>query len=413
MLASEKMSIKRKLYWGLNEPEGSFGKMRPELEQAMKKSILGLGMAAALALAAYGAVSYGYWPFKGAVAQAPTQKNAPRVVPVEIATATKKRVPVRIELLGTVTPMASVAVKTRIDSEITEVHFRDGATVKQGELLFTMDNRAIEAQIRQAEGQLARDKAQLEGAMRDQRRYSDLVDKGATPVTNLDNAKTQVGIYTAAIKADEGMIENLKVQLTYTTIRAPITGRISMAAVKVGNFVRQADPIPLATLIQSAPVYVTFALPQRSLPDLRQALNNETAVIEALAPGDPRRAQGHVTMIENTVDPVTGTVPVRATMSNDDEMLWPGTLVTVQLNFRDEEAVVVPPSAVQVSQTGSFVFVVTNGVANVRPVKVARVIDAQAVIESGLEGGEQVVTVGHLQITEGSRVSARQSKAGS
>jgi len=379
----------------------------------MAKWTVGLGVTAALALAAYGAATYGYWPFHGAVAQAPSQKNAPRVVPVEVAKAEKKRVPVRIELLGTVTPMASVAVKTRIDSEITEVHFRDGATVKQGELLFTMDNRAIEAQIRQAEGQLARDKAQLEGAMRDQRRYSDLVEKGATPVTNLDNAKTQVGIYTAAIKADEGMIENLKVQLTFTTIRAQITGRISMAAVKVGNFARQADLTPLATIVQSAPVYVTFALPQRSLPDLRQALTNETAMIEAVAPGDPRRAQGHVTMIENTVDSVTGTVPVRATMSNNDEMLWPGTLVSVQLSFREEESVVVPPTAVQVSQTGSFVFVVTNGVANVRPVKVARVIDGQAVIESGLEGGEVVVTVGHLQITEGSRVSARQPKAGS
>ena len=379
----------------------------------MAKWTVGLGVTAALALAAYGAATYGYWPFHGAVAQAPSQKNAPRVVPVEVAKAEKKRVPVRIELLGTVTPMASVAVKTRIDSEITEVHFRDGATVKQGELLFTMDNRAIEAQIRQAEGQLARDRAQLEGAMRDQRRYSDLVEKGATPVTNLDNAKTQVGIYTAAIKADEGMIENLKVQLTFTTIRAQITGRISMAAVKVGNFARQADLIPLATIVQSAPVYVTFALPQRSLPDLRQALTNETAMIEAVAPGDPRRAQGHVTMIENTVDAVTGTVPVRATMSNNDEMLWPGTLVSVQLSFREEESVVVPPTAVQVSQTGSFVFVVTNGVANVRPVKVARVIDGQAVIESGLEGGEVVVTVGHLQITEGSRVSARQPKAGS
>jgi len=118
-------------------------------------------------------------------------------------------------------------------------------------------------------------------------------------------------------------------------------------------------------------------------------------------------------MIENTVDSVTGTVPVRATMSNDDEMLWPGTLVTVQLNFREEEAVVVPPNAVQVSQTGSFAFVVKDGVANVRSVKVGRVVDGQAVIESGLEGGEMVVTEGHLQITDGSRVSARAPKAGS
>jgi RND family efflux transporter MFP subunit len=142
-------------------------------------------------------------------------------------------------------------------------------------------------------------------------------------------------------------------------------------------------------------------------------MTNETAAIEAVAPGDPRRAQGHVTMIENTVDVNTGTVPVRATMANSDEMLWPGTLVTVQLSFREEEAVVVPPSAIQVSQSGSFVFVVKNGVANVRPVKVARVIDAQAVLESGLEGGEMVVTEGQLQITDGSRVSTREQKAGS
>jgi RND family efflux transporter MFP subunit len=379
----------------------------------MKKSILGLGVMAALALAVYGAVTYGYWPFNGAVAQAPNQKGGPRAVPVEVAKATKKRVPVRIELLGTVTPMASVAVKTRIDSEIVEVHFRDGATVAQGELLFTLDSRAIEAQIRQAEGQLARDRAQLEGALRDVRRFSELVEKGATPVTNLDNAKTQSGIYTAATKADEGVIENLKVQLSYTSIRAPITGRISMAAVKVGNFARQADPNPLATIIQSAPVYVTFALPQRNLPDLRQAMTNETAMIESIVPGDTRRAQGHVTMIENTVDAVTGTVPVRATMPNHDELLWPGTLVSVHLTLREEEAVTVPSQAVQVSQSGSFVFVVKNNAATVQPVKVARTLGEETVLESGLEGGETVVTEGHLLLTSGARVAVRTAKAGS
>jgi membrane fusion protein, multidrug efflux system len=390
----------------------------------MMKWTLRLGVITVLALAAYGAatkaywpfngtVSWDFWPFNGAVAQAPNQKNAPRAVPVEVARAEKKKVPVRIELLGTVTPMASVAVKTRIDSEITEVHFRDGVTVKQGELLFTLDSRAIEAQVRQAEGQLARDKAQLEGAQRDVRRFSDLVEKGATPVTNLDNAKTQVGIYSAATKADEGTIENLKVQLSFTSIRAPITGRISMANVKVGNFARQADLNPLATIIQAAPVYVTFALPQRSLADLRQAMANETAVIEAIVPGDARRAQGHVTMIENTVDAVTGTVPVRATMPNGDEMLWPGTLVSVNLTLREEEAVTVPGPAVQVSQTGSFVFVVKNNAVTVQPVKVARNLGDEIVLESGLQGGETVVTEGQLLLTSGARVAVRAAKAGS
>ena len=378
----------------------------------MKKRTLALGVIAALAVGAVVAAKWGDWAPKGAVAQAPKQ-GGQRAVPVDVAVAVKKKVPMRVDLLGTVTPIASVAVKTRIDSEITDVHFRDGTMVRQGDLLFSLDGRAIEAQIRQVEGQLARDRASLEGAERDLRRYTELVAKSATPVTNLDNAKTQVGVYTGAVKADEASIENLKVQLSYTQIRAQIAGRASMAAVKVGNFVRQADLTPLATIIQTAPVYVTFPLPQRSLPDLRQAIQNETAIIEALVPGDERHASGQVTMIENTVDVATGTVPVRATMPNTGELLWPGTLVTVRLIFREEEAVVVPPSAVQVSQAGSFVFVVKDGIARVQPVKVARIVDAESVIESGLEGGQVVVTEGHLQITDGSRVAPRGPKVGS
>ena len=146
---------------------------------------------------------------------------------------------------------------------------------------------------------------------------------------------TQVNIWRASVDSNTGQLENLNVQLSYCTIRAPIAGRVSMAQVKVGNFVRQADLAPLATIIQTAPVYVTFALPQRSLPELRQALADETATIEAIIPGDTRRADGQVTMIENTVDAPTGTVPVRATMPNADELLWPGTLVNTQLTLRD------------------------------------------------------------------------------
>jgi RND family efflux transporter MFP subunit len=377
----------------------------------MNKRKVILGLAAALVFGGFVAVKWGDNTPKTAEAQA--QKQAPRVVPVEAAVAVKKKMPVRVDLLGTVTPIASVAVKTRVDTEIIKVHFQDGAMVQAGDLLFTLDGRAIEAQIRQVEGQLARDQASLEGAQRDERRYTDLVGKGATPIINLDNAKTQVGVFAGAIKSDQGSLENLKVQLGYTEIRAPIAGRISMAAVKAGNFVRQADLIPLATIMQTAPVYVTFALPQANLPTLREALANGTAGIQAVVPGDQRRANGQVTMIENTVDATTGTVPVRATMPNTDELLWPGTLVNVQLRFREEVAVVLPNPAVQVSQVGSFVFIVKDGIAKVQPVKVARVLEGQAILESGLEGGEMVVTEGQMQITDGSRVSARETKAGS
>ena len=378
----------------------------------MKKRTLALGAAAALILASVAAVKWGYWQPDGAVAQAPRQ-SAPRSVPVDVAVAQKKNVPVRVDLLGTVTPIASVAVKTRVDSEITAVHFKDGETVQQGAPLFTLDGRTIEAQIKQVEGLLAGAKAQLEQAQRDVDRYTELLAKSATTQVTLSNARTQTNIFRAAVDSNTAQLELLRVQLDYTKIRAPITGRVSMAAVKVGNYVRQADPTPLATIIQAAPVYVTFALPQRNLPDLRKALTEESANITALIPGDPRRAEGQVTMIENTVDAGTGTVPVRATMPNTNELLWPGTLVTVQLVFREEEAVTVPPTSIQVSQSGSYVFVVKNGIAKVQPVKVARVLDAETVLDSGLEGGETVVTEGQLLLTEGSRVAPRESKAGS
>ena len=324
----------------------------------------------------------------------------------------KKAVPVRIEVLGSVTPIASVAVKPRVDTEITEVHFRDGAMVRKGELLFSLDSRALEAQAKQIEGLLAGAKANLEQAERDVARYTELVAKSATTIVTLQNARTQVNIWRASVDSNTAQLENLRIQIDYCTIRAPITGRASMAAVKVGNFVRQADTAPLATIIQTAPVYVTFALPQAYLPELRQALTNETATVEAVIPGDPRRAAGQVTMIENTADTPTGTVPVRATMPNADELLWPGTLVNVQMTFRVEEAVTVPSEAVQVSQAGTYVFVVKDGVANVQPVTVARIVASKSVISDGLVGGETVVTNGQLLLASGTKVEIREAKAG-
>jgi RND family efflux transporter MFP subunit len=366
-----------------------------------------LAVAAGCAIAA---TRSGLWP-GGAVAQAPRQ-NAPRAVPVEVVSATKKVVPVRIEALGSVTPIASVAIKPRVDSEITGVHFRDGAMVQQGDLLFTLDSRAIEAQVRQVEGLLSAARANLEQAERDVARYTELLAKSATTLVTLQNARTQTNIWRASVDSNTAQLENLNILLSYCTIRAPIAGRASMAAVKVGNFVRAVDS-PLATIIQTAPVYVTFSLQQGYLPDLRQALANESATIEAIIPGEPRRASGQVTMIENSVDAPTGTVPVRATMPNTDELLWPGTLVTVQLTFREEEAVTVPSTAVQMSQTGSYVFLVDHDVATVRPVEVARVLGSESVLASGLDGGETVVTNGQLLLSNGTKVAARPPKVGS
>jgi len=362
---------------------------------------------AALALIGIVLLIRGLWPSDGAA----RSQAAVHVVPVEVATAERKAVPVRIESLGSVTPIASVAIKARVDTAIMAVHFRDGAEVKTGDLLFTLDGRAIEAQIAQTEGMVARDRAQLAGAERDVARYTDLVAKSATPVINLDNAKTQADVYRAAIKSDQGLLDNLKVQLSYCTITAAIDGRISAAAVKVGNFVRQADTAAMATINQMAPVYVSFTVPQKVLPEIRQALAAETASIEAVVPGEQKHANGQVTMIENTVDPTTGMATIRAIMPNEHEVLWPGTLVTTELTLRIEQAVVVPSNAVQVSQTGSFVFVISDNVAKVQPVTVNRTVGDLSVIGSGLKGGETVVTDGQLLLSSGTRVNPRNAKA--
>lgn len=336
-----------------------------------------------------------------------------QAVPVEVAKAVRKQMPIGIDALGTVTPIATVGLKTRIDTTITDVHFKDGAHVEKGELLFTLDCRAVDAQVLQTEGTLARDKAQLAGAVRDVNRYTNLVARGATPTVNLDNAKTQADVYRAAIKSDEGQLQNLQVQRSYCTIKSPITGRISAANVKVGNFVRQADTTPMATINQMAPVYVTFTVPQKNLPAIRAALAAKTARIQAVVPGDTTPESGQVSMVENTIDPATGMATIRATMPNSDEGLWPGTLVSVDLVLKSEDAVVVPANAVQVSQSGSIVFVVDNNVAKVRRITVERQVGDTSVISKGLKAGETVVTDGQLRLKNGVRVSTHGRRPGS
>ncbi len=342
-----------------------------------------------------------------------SQKAQPaRVVSVELVKAELKSAPVEVEAIGIVTPIASVALKSRLETTITQVHFEDGAKVRQGDVLFTLDARQIDAQIAQAEGNLAKSKSSLAGAQRDLRRYSELIGKGATTQVNLDNATTQANILAATIEADQAALDNLKVQRTYTTIRAPISGRISAAAVKIGNFVRPADSAPLATINQIAPIYVSFAVPQRVLSDLREAMASSTAKVIATMPGDDRPETGVVAMVDNAVDTATGMIAVRAIMGNAEERLWPGALVPTRLVVRDERAVVVPSQAVQRSQRGDFVFVVRDGKAHVQPVTVARTSDGASVLASGLSGDEDIVIDGQLLLSDETPVEPRVRKAG-
>jgi RND family efflux transporter MFP subunit len=349
------------------------------------------------------------WIGNGASAKAPPRA---RVVSVETARADRRPVPIGVDAIGSVTPISSVALKARLETTILEVHFQDGAKVEKGDLLFTLDARQIDAQIEQAEGVLARDTAQLAGARRDVKRYGELIGKGATTQVNLDNANTQADILAGTIQADQSALDNLKVQKSYTTIRAPFAGRISAANVKVGNFVRPADTAPLATINQMAPVYVSFAVPQRVLADLREAIAADTTKVVATIPGSGRSENGKVAMVENAVDTTTGMVMVRGIMDNASETLWPGTLVATKLTIRTENAVVLPTVAVQRSQTGNFVFVVKDGAAHVQPVKIDRTFQGLSVVSEGLNGGEEVVSDGQMLLSEGTKVEARSRKAG-
>ncbi len=240
-----------------------------------------------------------------------------------------------------------------------------------------------------------------------------MISKGATTQTNLDNAKTQGEQLRGTMRASASFVENLQVQKSFTVIRAPISGRIGAANVKVGNFVRPADTVPLAVINQMAPVYVTFTIPQRLLPELRDAMAENASKVTAVIPGTGKSETGTVAMIDNSVDVATGMVAVRASMENARETLWPGTLVNVTLTVRSENSVVVPTVAVQRSQTGTFVFVVQDSVAKIQPVTVSRTIGGMSVIGEGLTGTEQIVTDGQLQLSNGARVAPRgASKAG-
>src|SRR5260221_7794994 len=375
----------------------------------MKKRnvILFAGIIGIAAVAAY--MTRSSWMGGNASAQGPQR---PRMVSVEIAKAERRAVPVDVDAIGMVTQISSVALKSRVETTIISVHFEDGAKVAEGDLLFTLDARQIDAQIEQAEGVLAKDQAQLEGAQRDLRRYSDLIGKGATTQVNVDNAKTQADILIGSIKADQSALDNLKVQKSYTTIRAPFSGRISAANVKVGNFVRPADTAPLAVINQMAPVYVAFAIPQRVLVDLREAMAKGSSGVTATIPGHQRSETGKVAMVENTVDATTGMVTVRGIMNNENEPRCPGTLVNTRLVIRNEDAIVVPTVAVQRSQNGNYVFVVKDGVAKQQPVTVDRTSQGVSVISEGLSGDESVVIDGQLLLSNGTRVEPRAKKAG-
>lgn len=327
-----------------------------------------------------------------------------RGVSVLTAVATSSDMPVRVEALGVVEPMVTVPIRSRIAGTVTRVAFEDGAQVKAGDLLFVLDPREIDAQIRQAEATLARDKAQLEKAERDVARYAGLVTRNAISQVQLEDARTTVDVQRALVDQNEASLEALKVQRSYYDLHAPVSGRIGVAAARGGAVIRVEET--LATVRQLRPIYVALGLPERYLTELRAA--QDARVTITLQGSGDKVEGGRVAVIDNMVDPQNGTIPVRALFENEDERLWPGTLGSVTLTLRTEVGVVaVPSEAVRVGQEGTYVFVVADGVAQIRKVAVSRSVDGQSVISAGLKAGETVVTDGHLALRNGSPVNVR------
>jgi membrane fusion protein, multidrug efflux system len=349
-----------------------------------------------------------------AAAVSPAQPAAP-TIPIVIGHVERKIFPWRIDAIGTVQTIASVALRAHLDATIEQVFIADGAEVKEGDVLFKLDSRQIEAQLKGAQAQLAKDEAQLEQNKRDVSRYTDLVARSATPIINLDNARTTEATTEAAILGDHAAIDNYKVQLDWHTITAPIAGRVGVVNLKAGNLAKAADNSAagvLATINQISPIYVAFSVSQTLLPALREAMANGAPVM-ATPQGSLNKSSGRLALIDNTIDSATGTIVARAIFDNAVELLWPGQLCNLSITLRAEpDTVVAPRESVQVGQNGNYVFTVIDGKAHVQPVVAGRNQDGMIVIFKGLEGGETVVTDGALLLREGTKVQIREPTKG-
>jgi membrane fusion protein, multidrug efflux system len=338
----------------------------------------------------------------------PTSHGGP-AVPVVVAAAKIQPVPLQLDAVGTVQTIASVAVKSRIDGEIAKVLVQDGQEVKAGDPIMLIDPRFAKAQLDQARANLLKDQAVQTNAYRDVKRYQPLAKQEYVSRQQLDTSTTTAQSSTAAVQADQAAVESAEVTLSYFTIKAAIDGRIGYVNQKIGNDVK-ANDVPLATINQIKPIYVSFPLPQAELPPLRRAMAAGPVTVRALPFGDTTTPEvGHLTFFENSIDASTGTILVRATFDNTRETLWPGEFCNVTVDLAIEnDALTIPAAAVQVGQNGDYVYVITPGnKAEYRSVTVSRTLQGLAVIAKGLKPGENIATDGLLRITNGSRVAIR------
>ena len=361
-------------------------------------------------------------------------------VPVVVATVSQKDVPINVDVIGNVEAYSTISVKAQVGGELTKVSFHEGDFVKKGDLLFTIDGRPLEAQLSQAQANLARDTAALSQAQanlardianekyaQDQaKRYRGLFDQGVVSREQADQMassadalsqtvladKAAIESARAQIVADKAAVENVQVQLNYTTIQSPINGRTGSIAVKQGNVVA-ANTTELMTITEVQPIYVTFSVPEAQLGDIKRYMGQGQLPVHAASQADAGvQESGVLTFIDNSVDATTGTIKLKGTFQNEDNKLWPGEFVRVTLGLTTRpHATVVPNQAVQTGQDGQFVYVVKRDrTVEMRPVVTGTRVDQELVIDRGLEPGETVVTEGQLRLTPGSHVQVQENR---
>jgi membrane fusion protein, multidrug efflux system len=356
----------------------------------------------------------------GSTAESPSAaavggKPAAPPVPVVAVTARTGDMPVYLSALGTVTAFNTVTVKSRVDGQIVRVAFTEGQTVAEGDLLVEIDPRPFQVQLAQAEGQMARDRAQLEVAKRTLQRNRELFDQGIIARQMLDDQAATVGQFEGAVQVDQAMIDQAKLQLTYSKVTAPIGGRVGLRQVDVGNIVHANDTTGLLVITQVQPITVTFTVPEDDLRAvLGKASGAQPLVVEAFdRAGQTRLATGTLQSTDNRIDPTTGTTKLKAVFANDDQALFPNQFVNVRLLLDvQKNAVIAPGAAVQRGKDGTYVFVVkADQTVEVRPVVVGAATGGKTAIASGLADGEQVVTDGVDKLRAGSAVKMRPPEA--
>jgi multidrug efflux system membrane fusion protein len=340
------------------------------------------------------------------------KKLPPQEAPVRVAKVERRSVPLDVAAVGHVEASSVVSVKPQVGGVVLKVGFTEGDDVNAGQLLFQIDARPFEAALAQAKANLERDRARAAEAERTLARYEELIKKEYVTQEQLDGARANSGALKATVVGDEAAVEQARLNLAYCQIESPVAGRTGSLLVYAGNVVKAGDDKPLVVLNQIEPVRVSFAVPERVLVDVKARAREGKLKVTATPPGGAPH-EGELTFVDNTVDPTTGTITLKATFPNRDRALWPGQFAQVALNLATDAAVtVVPTDAIQTGQVGTYVFVVgADRKSELRPVTVVRSWKSLTVVSKGLEPGETVVTDGQIRLAPGVGVSIKEDAA--